>query len=380
MSRVVDEHRLYLTDVPRIDAFRRAIRATVRPGDIVLDLGAGTGILGLLAAEAGAERIYSIEATSLIGLTRQIAAANGWRDRFVFIRGHSHHVDLPEKVDVLVADQIGRFGFEAGVFEYFADVRERLLKPEATTIPSMVKLWAAPVEQGDQWEDIDFWNQPAFGFDVRPAREIAVNTGYPVKLAPADLLAPPAHLLSADPGERVRSPWKLRASMTAERAGTMHGIGGWFSADLAPGVEMSNSPLDPARINRSNVFLPMDRPVPVDVGDVVDLSLQISPYELVLTWEVTVRTPAEAEPRAHSSHSTWKGMLMSVEDLRRTDPSYVPHLTPRGRARMTVLELCGNEVPVGEVEAQVLQRHPELFRTTRDAQLFVAEVVTRYST
>lgn len=380
MSRVVDEHRQYLADTPRVEAFRRAVQATVRPGDVVLDLGAGTGILGLLAAEAGAGRIYSIESSSLIGLTRQIASANGWRDRFVFIRDFSKLVELPEKVDVVVSDQIGRFGFEAGVFEYFADARERMLKPEGATIPAQVSLWAAPVEQDEHWATVDFWTKPVCGFDMSPARDIAVNTGYPVHLQSQDLLSPPVHLLAADPGKRVLAPWKMEASMTAERAGTLHGIGGWFSAEMSPGVAMSNSPLDPDRINRRNVFLPVDQPIAVDAGDHIDLRLQVSPYEIVLSWEVAVRGPQDAQPRASSAHSTWKGMLLSAEDLQRTRPAFVPHLTARGQARLSVLELCDGEASLDEVQSEVFRRHPALFRTTAEAELFVAEVVTRYAT
>jgi hypothetical protein len=379
VSRVVDAHRQYLADRPRVEAFRQAIGATVRPGDVVLDLGAGTGILGLLAAEAGAGRVYSVEATSLVGLTRQISAANGWRDRFVSLREFSTSVELPEKVDVVVGDQIGRFGFEAGVFEYFVDVRERLLKPEGITIPRSVSLWAAPVQHDEMWANVDFWSRPVAGFDMTPAREIAVNTGYPIRLEPANVLGAPVQLLTADPGERVLAPWRMSVSMTCERTGTVHGIGGWFSAELAPQVTMSNSPLDPARIDRRNVFLPIDRPVPVEAGDRVDVQLQVNPYELVLAWEVTVSGP-DGGPRASSSHSTWKGMLLSTEDLRRTSPGFVPHLTPRGHARQTVLELCNGEASLADIQDGVFRRHPELFRTEREAQLFVAEVVTRYAT
>ena len=118
---VLSEHRQYLSDEARISAFRRAIEEIVNPGEVVLDLGSGTGILGLLACRAGAGRVYAIEESGMIGLAREVCQANGFQDRVVFIKGLSTRVELPEKVDVVVADQIGRLGFEAGVFEYFRD-------------------------------------------------------------------------------------------------------------------------------------------------------------------------------------------------------------------------------------------------------------------
>ena len=134
MTPVLDEHRYYLADHPRIDAFRRAIREVVRPGAVVADLGSGTGILGLLACEAGAGRVYSIETTGMIELARSIAARNGFADRLRVVHGESRQVELPEPVDVLVCDRIGHFGFEAGLFDFVADASQRFLRPGGAVI------------------------------------------------------------------------------------------------------------------------------------------------------------------------------------------------------------------------------------------------------
>ena len=71
MSQVLDEHRHYLADQARTAAYRQAISEVVRPGDVVLDLGEGTGLLGLLACQAGASRVYSIENGGVIELARR---------------------------------------------------------------------------------------------------------------------------------------------------------------------------------------------------------------------------------------------------------------------------------------------------------------------
>jgi protein arginine N-methyltransferase 1 len=380
VSLVVDEHREYLADRHRLDAFERAIAEVVRPGDIVLDLGAGTGILGLLACRAGAARVYAVEVSSLIGLTRAIARANACSDRIVHIKEHSTHATLPEHVDVVVCDQIGRFGFEAGVIENFADARRRFLKPDGRLVPAAVELWLAAVECPDAFAQVEFWNTRPAGVDVTPARAIAVNTGYPRHLQPGELLAPPACAGHVELSQDVPLPLRLAARLRVVRAGVLHGLGGWFAAALSPGVTMTNSPLAPDRVNRRNVFLPFDRPVEVSAGDLVDASLQALPEESVVVWQAEVSSPnAPDRPRARFTHSTWRGMLFDRDDLERTRPAHRPQLTPRGRARLSVLELADGRRTVAEIEGEVRRRHADLFQSDGEAATFVAEVLTRYA-
>src|SRR5215218_7496786 len=77
VSLVVDEHRQYLDDRVRLAAFEAAIAEAVRPGDVVVDLACGTGILGMLACRAGAGRVYAIEDQGTIELARALYRANG---------------------------------------------------------------------------------------------------------------------------------------------------------------------------------------------------------------------------------------------------------------------------------------------------------------
>src|SRR5688572_12456568 len=129
MSLIVDEHREYLADDARVSAFRHALQSVIRPGDVGLDLASGTGILGLLACQAGASRIYAIEAGEIASIAVAAAAENGYADRISVINEHSTRATLPERVDFVVTDMAGRFGFEAGLFELLRDAKRRFLKP-----------------------------------------------------------------------------------------------------------------------------------------------------------------------------------------------------------------------------------------------------------
>ncbi|MBA2506062.1 MAG: 50S ribosomal protein L11 methyltransferase [Thermoleophilaceae bacterium] len=379
MSLILDEHREYLSDHARLRGFQRAIEAVVQEGAVVVDLGSGTGVLGLMACRAGAARVYSIESTSMIGVAREIAHANGVADRITFVREHSLQAELPERADVVVADQIGRFGFEAGVLHYFADAHRRFLKPGGVTIPGRIDLLVAPVESDAMWSQVDFWDTTPLGLEMGAGRTIARNTGYPVRYSREDLLGPDEIVASLDPSVENDSPIHGRASLRIERDGTLHGAGGWFAAEMSPGVTMTNSPLAEERIKRRNVFFPVERPVAVTAGDRVEVSMSIVPSEVMVDWDVTV-TGADGTSKAASRHSTFAGMLLSAEDLARTRPDFAPRLTPRGEARRTVLSLCDGDRPLAAVEEELYRRHGDLFPSPEDAALFAAEVVTRYAT
>ena len=60
-------HRQLLSDAHRTESFGRAVAEVVRPGDVVLDLGSGSGILALIAARLGARQVYAVEWGDIVG-------------------------------------------------------------------------------------------------------------------------------------------------------------------------------------------------------------------------------------------------------------------------------------------------------------------------
>src|SRR3954467_4616019 len=116
-----------IADRARFYAHVEALRRVVTSSSVVLDLGAGTGIMTLLACRAGARRVYAIEPTGIAGLISETVQANGYGDRVVILERRSNEVTLPERVDVIVSDLRGVLPPFESHFEDLADARDRWL-------------------------------------------------------------------------------------------------------------------------------------------------------------------------------------------------------------------------------------------------------------
>ena len=129
-----DYHYRMLADATRVEAYRQAISKAVRPGDHVVEIGTGSGILAVLAAQAGA-RVTAIERYPVLNLARQVAQHSGMADRITLIRGRADQVTLPRRGDVLISEIVGNRILNEGLLEATLDARQRLLRPGARMIP-----------------------------------------------------------------------------------------------------------------------------------------------------------------------------------------------------------------------------------------------------
>ena len=372
-SLLLAEHKAYLADAVRLRAYERAISNVVSPGDAVLDLGSGTGVLGLLALRAGARHVYAVDATAMAGVARQVLRDNGVADRATVLRAHSRSVELPERVDVVVADQLGPFGLEAGAYEAAADATARHLRPGGTLVPGRIDQVVAAVDLPDAWAEVAFWDDAPAGVDFAALAPLARNVRYFTIARPDDLLGPAATIASSDPGDPSALPIRGAVTLTVERAGTLHGLAAWFEAHLAPGISISNGPVA-GRLARRHVFLPVDVPVPVGPGQVIEVDLHADHRSDLHRWAITVRDEA-GEISARSVHSSLDGTPLTKEDLARRSPDLRPVISPSGTARATVLSLCDGQRTRADIDAIVGERHRDLFSDDAAVARFVDRVL-----
>jgi SAM-dependent methyltransferase len=311
-----ETHRTLIRDRVRTEAFARALEAVVRPGDRVLDVGAGSGILSLLAARAGAARVYAVEQTSIARLAEELAAANGLADVVEVVQGDVRDVELPGKVDVLVSEWLGGFGIDEGMLLPVLVARDRWLEPGGTMIPSVVSAWTALVHDSYVEETMEFLRSGAYGFDLRDLAEKTANEVFysgPMRhLAVEDLRSEPAPLWTTDTArisiQDARRPHAADVRLPIRAGGVANALGLWFSADLAAGVTLAVGPGDPPT-HWGMTTAPLREPLELRAGSVTRVRVRTEPARTMGTWTSWAVEIGDGTWEEHDEQSVWTELV-----------------------------------------------------------------------
>ena len=275
-------HRWMLQDEIRNEAYRRAIAQTVRPGHVVLDMGAGTGFLSILAVQAGARKVYAVERTSIAGVACRMVERNGMADRVEVIEANLEDVDLPEKVDVIVSEWMGGLGVDENLLAPLVMARDRWLAPGGTVIPERVTAFLAPAWVESLAEDWQHWRARPHGVDMSVVAELCADDPlmFHGPVAPTDLLAPPQQLWTHDAyhcslGEADR-PFASQLAFAPVRAAKLTNLVAWFHADLCRGQSLTNAVGEP-RTHWGRLVFPLAGPVEVREGERIAVEFRCEP-------------------------------------------------------------------------------------------------------
>lgn len=250
----------------RIEAFRRAIEDSVRPGMRVLDLGTGLGTYALFAARAGASRVVAVDAHPVIHVARDLARANGASRVIEFVCSRAPEGIPPGEYDLVVFEDYPTRLLDAPTHQLLRAVAERHLAPGGRLLPGAARLCLAPVRYDgptDPAAVAEAWTR--FGVDWGELRLRLADTAAKVHLAADRLLGPPAR------GERLdllATAGGTDLGLRGEWAGTGHPVGGlalWFDLEVAPAGWVTNAPDGPGE-PWGQCFLPLDPPLSTRPG------------------------------------------------------------------------------------------------------------------
>ncbi|KNA07791.1 hypothetical protein SOVF_168700 [Spinacia oleracea] len=209
-------------------------------GKVVVDVGAGSGILSLFAAQAGAKHVYAVEASEMADYARKLIAGNPLlADRITVIKGKVEEVELPEKADILISEPMGTLLVNERMLESYVIARDRFLVPSGKMFPGVGRIHMAPFSDEYLFVEIAnkalFWQQQNyFGVDLTSLYGSAFQ-GYftqPVVDAfdPRLLVAPATHhvidfsTIKEEQLYEIDIPLKFTAAVGTR----VHGLACWF--------------------------------------------------------------------------------------------------------------------------------------------------------
>ncbi|TDQ84160.1 Tfp pilus assembly protein PilF [Dongia mobilis] len=230
-------HLPMINDSERNEAYSAALRRNVRPDDLVLEIGTGSGIVAMMAARAGARRVVTCEVLPAIAeLAKSVIARNGYDDRISVIVKKSTQLklgeDLPERADLFVSELINVGLLAPGMISVIRHARENLLKPDARIIPQAARV-SGCLLRCDHLARIN------------PVREIA---GF--DMSPMDAMRSPGYAqidLGVDPHQRLSDEVEIfgfdfrtdlaekashRVAFRVTDGGICHGVAFWFDLHM----------------------------------------------------------------------------------------------------------------------------------------------------
>jgi protein arginine N-methyltransferase 1 len=372
-----------IMDRIRTSAYQQALARAIKPGDVVVDLGAGTVLFTLHACRLGAKLVHAIEPNPIIQVAREIVQANGFADRVAFHQAMSFDVELPQPADVVVTDPRGVLPLKERAIPTIIDARRRLLKPGGVLIPQRDTIWAALVEAPTIYDrDYDNpWRSANDGFDMEAARRGTINGFSRHHLELNQLLNKPVRWLLLDYRVIEHASACGRIEFQVNRPGTAHGFALWFDSELIDGVSISNCPGQPKLIY-GQLFFPFQEPLSVLPNQTITLDLRADPVGGDYIWQWTTHTTSAASSkqleRRYHQCSLFSNIFGS-EQLRKMSDQHVASLNEEGVIHMRALELMNNRQPLGQIAQAMAAEFPKRFSSPDVALGFVGDLSARWS-
>lgn len=249
-----------MQDYIRTSTYQSAIlqNASEFKGKVVLDVGAGTGILSFFAVQAGARKVYAVEASNMAQHAKELVANNNL-SKIIDVRfGKIEEIELPEKVDIIISEPMGYMLFNERMLETYLHAK-KWLKPGGNMYPTKGDLYVAPFTDDalfmEHFGKSNFWCQTSFyGVNLTNIRQNALQEyfrqpivdTFDVRILMAKPCLHTTNFLTSteEQLQKIYIPLQFTMLMT----GTLHGLAFWFDVAFlgkTNHVYLSTAPQEP---------------------------------------------------------------------------------------------------------------------------------------
>lgn len=302
-----------LTDRPRQEAYHEAILSnrSLFAGKTVLDVGAGTGILSIFCAQAGASKVYAIEASNIANLAREVVASNGFEKT---IEVHQTKVedfklngDDQRQVDIIVSEWMGFYLLHEGMLDSVLFARDKFLKPNGSMFPQTASIHVAPCAVPslfDAWDSHDGVQMQAFATALRAQKSLKPE----IMVVPSENLLHEGTVMAWFDLNEVTledlNEFVFNEVIVVQQPGRYQGICLWFDVsfpanDDGDSVTLSTSPsAEPTHWKQTVILLPDQYQECVEPNEPVAFNISMKRNEenqRQYKLEVTILDPNDIE-------------------------------------------------------------------------------------
>lgn len=232
-------HEEMLKDEVRTKTYRNAIynNRHIFQDKIVLDVGCGTGILSMFAAQAGAKHVYGVDMSNIIDQAKKIVAINNLDGVITLFKGKMEDLELPSKVDIIISEWMGYFLLYESMLDTVLYARDKWLKPDGLLFPDRARLYLAAIEDGDYKEEkIGFWDN-VYGFDFSPIKNLALREPLVDSVDYKNVVTDPCAFLDLNLATCTKEDLSFSNNfcLRVRRQDLVHAFIAWFDVEFGAG-------------------------------------------------------------------------------------------------------------------------------------------------
>lgn len=317
--------------------------------------------------------VWGIDNSNAIYLAEETARKAGLADRYHCIASSTYRTELEDRVDLLICDHVGFFGFDYGIVDLMRDAKARFLKPGGRMIPQALELMIGAVGSEGARKVASQWSDEEIPRQFHWLDENNRNSKHSHSFETAEFVTAPTSLGSIALGEEGPELFSFKTTLTSVRPGHVDGLAGWFNCQLSENVCMTNNPFDEATIRRAQAFLPAAESFDVKEGEQIGVSLRFRSDDNLIAWTITPPNGGSAQKL-----TTFNNTVITPADMVEESGRPV-RMSKQGEARAFVMGLVDGKRSGDEIIAMVLDARPDLMPSPRSTRDFVIGVLADIS-
>jgi len=257
-------HETLLKDRLRTRSYWKAIESSVRPSDVIVDIGCGSGILTFFAAIKGCRKIYAVDDSAIIDCAEETARRNNLHHNIEFVKKDILKFKPQEKIDLLIHEQIGTLIWDEGLLVKVSYIRDNFLKKTGRILPAEIDLYFVPSNYRSRFEEsMSFWSRKQYGIDFSNLRRELLFQNFRSAMQPSRISLPDRKTFlckeqlvhTVDLRKATRIPGRISAEFQLKKNSRLTGICAFFRVHLDETTSFSTGP----RKNNTHwgqIFLP----------------------------------------------------------------------------------------------------------------------------